>query len=416
MAYSFQIASLDSISYKTWALIGILFFAILFLGFGFNNAHDDVVVFYEFSELFKSGQIPYKDFTTAYPQLSFLFFIIPGFVSSDLEGYAVVFAFMMTVFFILTYLLVLKICAYQKITTALVPTLFLILSYIYYNSAIHKFDIAVAFTIALSFYFCLQRSYNWAVISAFVGTMIKLSPAILIPAIIILSFRDRDTLRGTLKTVLLCISVCVLMMVVMVACGFTFEGVFDYLSFNTDRGFHYESTVAMVAMIICELTGGHYSFVYANYTYDVDAPLCTVLSGYWNMCMALILAIVFLIIVITLSKNKRQDSEEDHFKTVLALFILVLTAFLLSSKVFSTQFLLWIYPLMALFVVYRPKIQSLLAYIVMIALIWLSIEYTHSLNPWELMIRDGILFLLIIKSLHYLHSGDWRILPVCRGK
>ena len=56
-------------------MLGMLILALLYCIYGLDCATSDVIVFYEISEKFLGGEIPYRDFSTGYPPLSLIFFM-----------------------------------------------------------------------------------------------------------------------------------------------------------------------------------------------------------------------------------------------------------------------------------------------------------------------------------------------------
>ena len=81
--------------------------------------------------------------------------------------------------------------------------------------------------------------------------------------------------------------------------------------------------------------------------------------------------------------------------------------FLLFSKVFSTQFILWIYPLIALFAGYRNRCGTIVVCVLSVAMVLLSTSYLGNHNVWILLLRDSILAVFLFESMKYVLFREW---------
>ena len=124
--------------------------------------------------------------------------------------------------------------------------------------------------------------------------------------------------------------------------------------------------------------------------------------------------IVVLVVSISLiffgCMKKQINDEKVRFKILTASVFFLLLVCLLINKVFSTQFLQWIYPLMIMFLCYR-KVSDIVMFAVMYAATMLiSVDFLSSSNQTLLLARDILLIVLLIFSASYVLFGRWDII------
>ena len=394
-------SDMGDFSERNVLMLGMLILALLYCIYGLDCATSDVIVFYEISEKFLGGEIPYRDFSTGYPPLSLIFFMFPRLFTSDINTYAAIFAAVNTVMFFLTLYCLVKICSMRNINRTVVSVLFLLMVSLYYEAAIRKFDASVGLFVVLSIFLFLKRKYFWATTAAFAGAMIKIAPALLIPVFLIISIRCKECRKGVLASTALCAIIVLFAVTVLVIAGFDIGAITQFIESNSTRGFHQESTVAAVAMLIAKLGGPPFSMVESNYTYDVSAPLCDALVDIWTYVMIIAVILVLMILAYAVSKKGVGETGEEQLKMIVAGTLATMIVFLLFSKVFSTQFILWIYPLIVLFAGYRNRCGTIVVCVLSVAMVLLSTSYLGNHKVWILLVRDAILTLFMIESIYY---------------
>ncbi len=119
------------------------------------------------------------------------------------------------------------------------------------------------------------------------------------------------------------------------------------LAYHSQRGFQVESVPANIIRLINSWTQSErYIEVFKNY--DIRGPVTEKLT-FLLSAMFVAAMLVFLIYAISRSLRLRNQSQKNEYQEKLRLSLIFLFSFLLTSKVFSTPFHLWLPPLLAVY-------------------------------------------------------------------
>lgn len=381
----------------------------LYLFFSAGAPRDDVLVFYGYAMRFDAGELPYEDFNDFYPPLAWLFILLPGMFTSDLQAYFMIYAGIATLAMFLTLAVVMRICRRLGIRTDAAVLAYMVVTVIYYNHAIRKFDIEAVLFLALSIMFFLERRHELAYPMAMIGGMIKLFPLVAVPVFLIMALRDRPsragTVRGMVYSVVLAAAVLVPLMLV-----FDPSEVTLFLGGNSGRGFQSESVLATVSELICGLLGIPSERVPAYGTTDVSNPICDALSGPWTAFMAVVM--IAALLLVWRGSAGRGDSDRDRAMFLSASLFVVMSAFILSNKVFSTQYIQWLYPVIPLVLMYRSRGDYAYGLTVFAAVVFLSwLGPTFVPDARMLMVRDLLMLYLALHFARYVAGGSWTLVP-----
>lgn len=408
--YSFVRANL------TWVLVAvaaIILFVVLDYCIGYSAPRDDVINFYNHAESMKAGLIPYKDFEFEFPPFSLIFFLIPGLFTSDLNTYAALFGVEVVVFTLLGLYYLLKICEKTKVNRVLVTVVLLVLVIIYFTDMMKKFDVMpMAFTIASLYYF-IQRRFGPAYALIMFAALIKIYPALILVVYIVINclehaeYRRRNVMQGVIAAVVVGLVAVVPLMMMSVP----FSDIMSFVTFHTDRGFQVESVAGVIIQALGLLGLTSFSIVGAHYTWDVAGPLSDAILPYWNFVY--ISAIVATIILIAIYVVRSRDEVECGWnaRSLMAMAMLITLVFILTNKVFSTQYMIWIFPFLA----FLPFTSNNWKMAVAVAVLFIIAECCARgilfYSPGETMfvffnlLRDAILILIAVSLVRFL-VGD----------
>lgn len=390
------------------SIILLLLFSIFFI-MG-ESTSDDILVFQEYAEMIKSGLIPYKDFTFEFPPLSLIFFVVPSLFTSDLDTYALLFGLQVTFFSLISLYFILKIADRFGTNKKFVAFLFLLFMVLYFNHAIKKFDItAVAFTV-MSIYMFLERRYASAYGLVTAAALIKLYPALLLPIFLAINWMAEGKIgkRHAAIGVTIFTVVSILVAVPFLFLSVTPAELLSFIGFHSDRGFQVESIVAVFVLTLSELGLTVAEIVPANYTYDVLSPICDALLPIWPVVMGMVLIIALAFI---LRDIRTKWDWSDHFgsmRRLVAYAVLIILAFLLANKVFSTQYITWLFPLLPFLAIDRNNKINKTATVVFSTIVLLSvlmISFDSLMLPLNLL-RNVILILIFISVLRGVIKRD----------
>lgn len=376
---------------------------------------DDILNFYAQGEKFKSGLLPYKDFQFEFPPLAIIFFTIPALFTSDLGTYAFIYGLETIVMATLALYFLIKIAEKMNIDKNKVAVVFIIFYLVYYIQALRKFDTIPMMLTTLSLYFYVNEKSNLAYATMMIGALVKIYPLLLIPIFLIMdiSGKNKHDWRHAVKGMASCTIVGAVTILPLLMASVSMSEIFSFISYHSDRGFQIESLVGVIvqALSALGLTTSH--IVPSCYTYDVISPVCDALLPFWAYIsmMALIVAWGFVTIVVLRSKT---DNGAENITRIFMYSTIVLLTFVLTNKVFSTQYIMWFYPFLAVLIFIVNEKHRTIMYILSFTAVLLSFAISIG-GPFGIffiqinLIRDAALILLLVYLVVCLH----RIPPVC---
>ena len=110
------------------------------------------------------------------------------------------------------------------------------------------------------------------------------------------------------------------------------------------RGFQLESSIGIVVEFFGDLGLCAYSLVANMSTYDVDNSFLNLIVPYWTFVFGALIAVVYLVIGMRIRKDRAVSPDRLCIYATL-----IVLAFLLFYKVFSTQYILWLLPFFLIF-------------------------------------------------------------------
>lgn len=310
-----------------------------------------------------NGQVPYHDFFSEYPPLALLIFIIPALFFRSLSLYFTAFATEIFLFDLVAIALIVYISRRLNISIARSLTVYtLFVAFVAGPIVIQRYDLvsAVLVLAALAAIIKGKNKTAWAVLA--LSIMTKLYPLIIAPLFVIwhiMKGQYRQLAEGTavfLGTVL----VMTLPWIIMDAQGF-----WESISYHLERGLHAESfggSMVLLGQLFgwTQVEGG---FSYGSY--NLASPLTDNISTASFYIMAAILIALYMLFAFQLKKG--QDSitslETPVIETealLLRYASLAVIAFLLSNKVFSIQYMIWLCPLLPLLHIRRSNLIAIL--------------------------------------------------------
>lgn len=390
------------------AVSAIIFFYTLDWCLDTFPPKDDVLNFYNQAEMMKDGLLPYKDFVFEFPPFALGFFLIPSLFTSDLDMYAKLFGVMVTVFSLVCLYYMLRISDHMRINKVLVAAVYVILMLLYYKEMVKKFDVIPMMLTVISVYYHLKGNRALSYGLAMAGALTKIYPVLLLVLYLILDYADRHDSRRprVIKGVAASVAVFLVAVVPLLAAGDSMEDIFSFLTFHTDRGFQVESVMGVViqALGLMGLTTFTLENIYG--TYDVISPICDALLPYWNALVAVVVIVTLLVI---LRHALCHGGEGTDGRDLVIYVIMLFLAFILTNKVFSTQYMLWLFPFMALLVAstggVRVRNLAMAAYMIVMelfaAVMMMDYQQGTIMFVEENLCRDAMMIVLFIVLMLY---------------
>lgn len=280
-----------------------------------------------------NGLVPYRDTLSEYPQIPTYLFAVPYLLFRSPSGQTFSFRLYTSVFsLIMVGVLLGTIILLHSILQTHKDRAFLLLLpaglYFSYN----RFDILPSFLVLLSLFF-LQRQRSILVgIILGIATLTKWYPVLLLPVFLsyMYQIRRRFDWKMLLAFCLTCLAI--------VAPTFILGGMRAFLvpyTFHAERGFEYVSLPAILKIISNIWFGTNLNTGFIKYLFLVLSVLPVPLSVLIHV---------------------------DTFEKVVNWSALVVTFFIIFSRIWSPQWILWVFPLMILLVRTPQDIAWIVAY------------------------------------------------------
>lgn len=352
----------------------------------------------------KGWRLPYRDISFEYPPLAFLFVLLPGLFAKDLYQYRILFSLFASVAFLLSLLLATRIGEKtmlnaqdgrpkkESVRNALLFALFL------GPLTVYRLDIFAAFFVILACWALHKEKWVLSAIALSLGVATKLYPLLLFPLFL---FQIGKAVSWKKSAVFAVAFFATLLAVFLPAILADPQGYWNSLTYHSERGVEIESTYAGFAELFRLM--GSPAEVYSSFgSNNLAWPGETWVRDYWKYLALFLFGFIYLAYFLRV-KKKSFSLLPDSEKTFLffqAAFSLIF-ALLLTGKVFSPQYLLWLFPLF-LFLTGRVSgllplfLQATLATQILYPYLYLRLL---SLNPLPIFVLAWRNLLLLVLFL-----------------
>jgi len=358
---------------RLWLLGGaalghVAIFAGLFRGL-YAIPYSGTGLFYEYAGRVLAGQLPYRDFFAEYPPLAIGLFTIPRMLGESFRWYYVWYQ----VEVILADLLIV-IALYLAGRRWRVSSWQLIGAYTIAVLAVgpinlQQFDI---FPAALSLFAVLRFSADDAVgagVLLALGVMTKVYPILIAPLFVLLAWRHNP--GGVGKAIAVFVATCAVVLLPWLVRGpASLSGM---LSFHAERGTHLDSVYSTIAFAARSLGLSWVTVVYSFRSWNISGPVPDLLARVSTLVLVAVVSGVYTIIYRKARDRGAAASHDVRFVGHAALVVLL--AAMITSKVLSPQYLVWLTPFVPS--VIGPRRVAVWAGFVVTGLL------TYWLYPWR---------------------------------
>ena len=341
---------------------------------------------YNINDFYVDGKMPYKDYVFEYPPFSLVVFLIPRIFSVDLDSFHYSFAIFAAISYIVASWLILDIVGKENPLRTYVVIILLLIPIFSFKFIVTRNDVFAVTMAVLAVWLFLKDKKILAYVVISLGAMIKIYPIIFVMGIVIYYLAKKDW-RSTIT----CIAVVAITCLVIELPFFISDpsSAFNYLTYHSDRGIQIESVVASLIYLVylLGLTTIEHEGSYGSDNIVGDLP--DAIAPHMNqlLMMALIGFAVWMLFR-EIKRNKAgSDDDDNSFSRFMCLVFVALTLFfIVFSKVYSAQYMIWVL-LLAPLVVWASSegIQRTKAFWVTMAFGFLSmiafcLYDTHSSN------------------------------------
>ncbi len=305
------------------------------IGLGVDGGFDiDPRIYSDYALRWLSGKVPYRDFVVEYPPASLLVFVLPALFFPDLDyriSFAIVMVIVTVVLTVVTWIASRKLWPQSFVSSLLVQVL--LFCHLYYLSHLtyRRYDLAP--TVLVLGALCFPGAMGSFLLGLAVS--VKLWPAVLAPLWLSAAFVN-DGRSALVKSLIWMTVGCVLP-----AGPFLMNSglsIFDFLFFHQRRGIQIESVWAVIPFV-ADLMGVFKVRLVYNFGADHLAP--STLTDTLAMLSTPVLGVLTMLPwVLWLRRRTWQLDAYEMLRLTAATII----GFMLASKVFSPQYVIWTIP------------------------------------------------------------------------
>jgi len=404
-----------------FAMLHIIIFIVIFQGAFPDNSEypnyaegDSRSLYFSYADRVFDGDLPYQDFDIEYTPLSLPLFLIPRvFAESDI-GYHIAFAVEMLLFNLLgmwALWALSKRLEYSEITVLSIYTIGLLSLG---PTVIDHFDLAAAVLVLLAIWAFIsgKNTLTWVLLA--LGTMIKIFPVIIVPILALYLLRRKDhfkLLKGGLAFTATLVAICLPCMLINI------DGFVDSFTYHSERGLQAESTYASILLLghTWDITTIETGLVAESGSWEILSSTADFLASISPLIVLFSLALVYCVY----SRREWIDSSHAEGKShsrFVTFSLLAIIVFMLSNKVFSPQYIIWLYPLVPLISGrWRVFSWAIYAAVALMTTYIFSYHYDYifsdhyldlvydldSVTIYVLALRNILLFLMIITLLDF---------------
>ncbi|MGI6008745.1 MAG: glycosyltransferase 87 family protein [Methanomethylophilus sp.] len=278
-----------------------------------------------------------------YPPLAYLFIFIPRLFSWSVSSYHAAYIVMTFLFFMLGLWCSERIAAINAWPRTRVMALYSILMFLMFEFLADRYDIIPAVLTMYVIVAVMERKHDLAFFVLALATLTKLYPAVVFPVLLIYLWGKRDKM-GVLRGFLIYCGTGLLVLLAFYAMG---ADPLSFLTYHTDRPLEIEAAVASIPEVL-DMLG--LTDVWVDFDFGSDnlyGDMAEALGDIMLPLMAVVLILLYAHYFYWSACKKRRDERKVPMDTLLVSQISLMT-FVLVSTVFSSQYLIWLIPLMVI--------------------------------------------------------------------
>jgi Glycosyltransferase family 87 len=296
-----------------------------------DSGRDDTDIYFRYATTIREGKVPYRDFRVEYPALALPLFLAASLVSHDVAGFKFAFGLEMLLFNAATVWLVAawveRTQGHERVRGRLAwyTVFYLLLSRLMFS----RYDAApTLLSFAASTWWFSGRPRAGGIAAA-LGTLMKVYPAVL--ALVAVPFDSSRLGRSRGRGLIAFVAVVVLGLMGWLAIGGA-RGVSESLGYQLARGFEYGSLGSGLQMLAARATGAEIDVIRDHAAWSSVTPW----TGRLLPLVLPIQAATILFVVVAFVRRGMNEGVRYSGAAILA--------FIITGKVFSPQYLLWVTP------------------------------------------------------------------------
>jgi uncharacterized membrane protein len=379
-------------------LIGQLFL-IKIPGYGVGHT-SDLVLYHQYALDFFNDKIPYIDFQMEYPPLSLVAFSLPILFSLEkpigYEAYQALFVLQTTLLCLLSNVVLLQILATRKSkhTSQVKATAVFTLAVCILSPFLPwKFDIlpALLTILALSCLIFGRPMING--VSLGFAIITKLYPLVIAPIFCIYYLVDKN-FRAFWRMVLgLALSAIILIPLFLLKPDWPLT----FLSYHQLRGLNIESLSGGILLLTKVLDLTPVEIVHNFGAFHIDEFYSGLVTKWLTIFSILALGVVIILSFFRFKQEKERSGAISN-QSLVAFTLIALLTFILTNKVFSPQYLIWLLPFIPLLKFRQSELFLIISAITVILFpfIYALLITAHPVSVFLLNLRNILTVILLI--------------------
>jgi uncharacterized membrane protein len=380
----------DVVVKNKWLILTVAIFAlghILLFTKGLESGGPDMETYHLYASRIVNHLAPYRDFSVEYPPGSLLVFLIPFHFAPDLTAYGHAFTLELLAFDLIGLLMITLLARRFKVSVW-VSLLIYTLSMLAINIiGIQRYDMVPAIITLAALCAFSRGHYKTAWLLVALGTMTKLFPILLVPLFLIYQWKNQRWQSLLASVGVFAIAV---FWIALPFYNMGQQGFIKSFTVQGSRNLQVESTYASVLLMGAGMGLTQAGVYQGPMSFDLESPLAKPIAKETLLIMAIsILAVcAFYFFSYRGFKNPHLSrpppaAEMAHLFNYAFLIILVM---MLTNKVLSPQYMVWLYPLVPL-ITGRARHPVWLIFVVASWLTW----YIYPANYIDLINREQTL-------------------------
>jgi uncharacterized membrane protein len=326
-----------------WQLVSfvighILIFAAVFHSI-YSIQYSPVGLYFDYAAKVLHGSLPYRDFSLEYPPFALVFFVLPKLFSSTWQMFAVYFQIEVVIFDIIGLWLIYLIARREAKAPWKLLSVYTIAILAIGPITGQQYDIFPAVLTLLALYFFWRDKTALAWIFLALGTTTKIYPAAIAPIFLVYYLRNRDYHK--IRTGIISFAAVSLLILL----PFLITGPANLLSlynYHAERGVQLESSYASFLEMADKLGLIHVSTQFTFGSWNLTGRAANFLAAASTpLLLILLLGLYWLV-------YRRADTGKIDIGSLGICSLLAIVITLITSKILSPQYLIWLIPLLPL--------------------------------------------------------------------
>lgn len=348
--------------------------------------YSSIGIYFDYASRVMDGSLPYRDFTLEYPPFALFFFILPRLFTSSLAVYAIAFQVEVFLFDLLGLYLIYRIAQSQGKALWKMLTVYTVAILAIGPIIAQSYDIFPAIIVLLSLY-CFwtgKHKTSWGILA--LGAMTKIYPIAIAPLFLAYYVRNRQYKRiwsGIL--VFAASSLAIIIPFLVTSPG----SLLSFINYHARRGIQLETTYSVFLLIAGKMGLTSTQLVFGAGSWNIAGPLANTLAVISTFVLAFFLLISYWFIYSQIKPEKSQILEMGTYS------LLVIAVILITSKVLSPQYLIWLFPLLPL--LFGKQRYNIWAVFVVIGVLTYFIFPLHYLEL--IALKTEIVAVLLVRNI-----------------